>query len=164
MNDEDVFKKYSRQIYVTALTYVKNRSDAEDILQDVFVKFLSEKRPFESEEHAKNWLLKVAVNRAKNILRSSWFRKTDGWEEQASLSHPDPAQAQTLALDLRDAVMRLPEKYRLAVVLYYYDSLSVRDAALVAGVSEEAFRLRLHRARLQLRTILGECYDEEFFG
>ena len=160
MKSDDVFRKHSRQIYVTALTYVKNRSDAEDILQDVFVAFLSQNRAFESEEHLRNWLLKVTVNRSKNVLRSPW-RKRCEWPEEDFAEEKDLSEEATRALDVRRAVMRLPEKLRLAVILYYYDQLSAKDAARVAGISESAFKVRLHRGREALREILGEDYENE---
>ncbi len=157
MDPETVFKKYSKQIYVTALSCLKNKSDAENVLQDVFVKLLSSNRSFESEEHLRHWLIKVAVNLSKNTLRSNWFRSSvpiDDCFELPGGDLPDPA-----LLDVRGAVMKLDKTLRLPVILYYYDGLDSSQCASVLGVSESAFRVRLHRAREKLRTILGDDYD-----
>ena len=160
MDHETAFRKYSRQIFVTALGYLKDRSEAENVLQDVFVKLLTCRREFESDEHLRNWLLKVAVNLSKNILRSPRFRRTDSLEwESAETAVPQADRA--AVLDVRNAVLSLEPTYRLPVLLFYYDGLGAKDAARVMGISENAFKVRLHRAREMLRTVLGDDYDYE---
>jgi len=159
---EEVFKKYSKQVYITALAYLKDHSDAEDVLQDVFVKYVSSSKTFESEEYLKNWLLKVTVNCAKNKLRVPWRRRSAELGEEL----PDPDDSigsRARELDVRNAVMSLSEKYRMALILFYYDSLSVAKGAAVLGISEQAFKVRLFRAREQIKNILGEDYENEAF-
>jgi RNA polymerase sigma-70 factor (ECF subfamily) len=159
---EDVFKKYSKQVYITALAYLKNHSDSEDVLQDVFVKYISSNKSFESEEHLKNWLLKVTVNCAKNKLRLPWRKKNAELSEE--LCDPcDKIGSRARELDVRNAVMSLSEKYRVVLILFYYDGLSIAKGASVLGISEEAFKLRLFRAREQSKNILGEDYENEAF-
>lgn len=157
MDPETVFKKYSKQIYVTALSCLKNPADAENVLQDVFVKLLSSKREFESEEHLRHWLIKVAVNLCRNVFRSPWFSSSVPVEECFDLSGEDGSDP--ALIDVRCAVMRLDKNLRLPVILYYYDGFSVKQCAGLLGISESALKVRLMRAREKLKSILGDDYD-----
>ncbi|MBQ9545482.1 MAG: sigma-70 family RNA polymerase sigma factor [Clostridia bacterium] len=157
MDPETVFKKYSKQIYVTALSCLKNPWEAENVMQDVFVKLLSLKKDFESEEHLRRWLIKVAVNLCRNVFRSPWFSPSVPVEDCFKLQgehDADPA-----LLDVRNAVMKLDKNLRLPVVLYYYDGFDVKQCAQILGVSEGALKARLFRAREKLKSMLGDDYD-----
>ena len=157
MDPETVFRKYSKQIYVTALSCLKNPGEAENVMQDVFVKLLSTDRVFESEEHLRHWLIKVTVNLCRNIFRSPWFGSSvplDDCFSAVGEREVDPA-----LLDVRGAVMRLDKNLRLPVILYYYDGFDTKQCAGLLGISESALKVRLHRAREKLRSILGDDYD-----
>ena len=104
---------------------LKNRADAEDVMQTTLLRLLEHRQPFESEEHMKHWLLRVAVNESRKLLRSFWRRHAvplDEWRDAPVFQ--DPAQS-----ELFQAVMALDAKYRLTIYLYYYEGCSVKEVA-----------------------------------
>lgn len=104
---------------------LKNRADAEDVMQTTLLRLLEHRQPFESEEHMKHWLLRVAVNESRKLLRSFWRRHAvplDEWRDAPVFQ--DPAQS-----ELFQAVMALDAKYRLTIYLYYYEGCSVSETA-----------------------------------
>jgi len=146
-----VVDKYKDMIYRAALTIVSNHADAEDILQEVFFKYFRLHPAFENESHEKAWFLRVTINEGKNLMRSVWkCRRTDF----------DPTQLPQPVTDERDsevlqAVMSLPEKYRIAIYLYYYENYSIREIAGITAQSEAAVAQQLARGRRKLRNKLG---------
>ena len=99
---------YGDMVFRLAYSYLKNRADAEDVMQETLLKFYVEPRGFESPDHEKHWLLRVAANECKKLLRSPWRRRTDFLDEAAEAAAFDqPAQS-----ELFQQVMSLPPKYR----------------------------------------------------
>lgn len=139
-----VFERYADTVFRLAFARTKSRQDAEDIVQEVFLKYLRAATEFDTEEHRKAWLLRVTINCSKNLLGSAWFRHF------ASL--PD-----TLATEMRQtgqvygAVMALPAGYRTVIHLHYYEGYSVAEIAYMTGAKESTVKSRLHRARRLLR-------------
>mgnify|MGYP000255437452 FL=1 len=108
-------------VFRIALTYLRDRADADDIAQDVFVKLLKSDGNFESWEHLRRWLIRVTINECKSLFRKPWRRVEDIENLADSLS---TAQDETKAV-LSD-VMRLPERFRVPIVLYYYLGFSTQ--------------------------------------
>ena len=77
---EEVLERYAATVFAAAYAMVKNKEDAEDIAQEVFISYVKAKPAFESAEHEKAWLLRVTINRCKSFFRSAWQRKTTGLE------------------------------------------------------------------------------------
>ena len=143
---------YSDMILRLSYTYLKSTQDAEDICQTVFLKLLTGGMVFDSPEHEKAWILRTAANACKDALRAA-HRRCVGLEAVAEAAAPDSA--------VLDAVMALPEKYREAVYLYYYEGYSVREVAALLGRSEAAVSAHLSRGRKSLRqTLGGEFYEQ----
>ena len=141
MTDE-VFARAARTwgdtIYRVAYHALGSPHDAEDVMQTVLLKLYEYKKEFESEEHMKHWILRVAVNESRRVLRSFWRRTSVPLEEwRETVAPEDPAKAEVL-----EAVMALEPKYRLAVYLYYYEGLSVAETAAAMKAN------RVHRADL----------------
>lgn len=154
---ETAAEKYRDNIYAIAFNYFKNASDADDIVQDVLLKLYRADKEFESEEHVRNWLLRVTVNQCKKISVSSWFRKNVPLETYAeSLEYETPEES-----DLFLAVMNLPKKYRIIVHLFYYEDYSTRDIAQMLNLKEPTVRTRLMRARKILKERLSDVWNEE---
>ena len=99
----------------------------------------------------KNWLIRVTVNRCKNVLRAPWHRAEDIADYENSLSFEEPQ-----CHELFDAVMALDRRYRVPVLLYYYEGYRQREIAGLLGIPEETVRTRLARAREKLKHILSE--------
>lgn len=142
-------EKYSRTVLKIAFTYTKNVSDAEDIAQDVFLALFREKKDFRSEEHLKAWLIRVAVNKSKNHVKSSWFAKRKEMPEDLSYL-PEEYN------DILQAVLSLDEKYRLPIHLFYYEGYSIREIAQILKMPSATVGTRLKRGREQLKALLGK--------
>ena len=139
---EDV-KRYSDMVFRIALHSCANKEDAEDILQNVFLKLLQNKKNFNSEEHKKSWLIRVTVNECHSLFKSPLRSRRQSLE---SITHFLAAQQEEVS-DLFYAVMELPEKYRVVVNLYYYEDYSVKEIAKILKMNESSIQTRLMRAR-----------------
>lgn len=149
-------ERYQDMVFRIALNYLRNIPDAEDMVQEVFLKLYTVKQPFQSDEHAKYWLIRVTGNLCKNILRSPWRKRQISLESlTAAIDFAEPEQS-----DLFLTVMALPEKYRTVLYLYYYEDCSVKEIAHALGLKESAVTTRLSRARRALKNELMEvAYD-----
>lgn len=153
---EEVFAQaveaYGDTLFRVAYSYLKNPSDAQDVMQETLLKFYLEQKPFDSEEHQRRWLIRVAVNESKKLLRSAWRRRSVPMEEETAVAFDTLAQR-----ELFEQVMALPPRYRLSVYLYYYESFSVREIAQVMGANPSTVQTWLMRARGLLREALQEA-------
>jgi len=140
----DVFEKFKNTVYSVVFNYVRNAEDAADLQQDVFVKLLGSDVEYESEEHIKAWLIRVAINLCKNHLRSQ-SRFSD-----VPLSEEIPAEVKDESGDLFAMVLTLPEKYRIPLHLFYYEEYSVRQIATAMELPEATVKIRLKRGREKL--------------
>ena len=150
-------RTYGDTIFRVAFHALNDHAEAEDVMQTVLLKLYEHKKEFESEEHLKHWLLRVAVNESRHILRSFWRRTAVPMEEWRETAAPeDPARAEVL-----EAVMALEPKYRLAVYLYYYEGLNVAETAAAMKANVSTVQTWLLRARARLRKELSEEKKEE---
>ena len=149
---EELMNKYQRNLYTAAYNICCNAEDANDAVQDTFIKYYSSSREFEDEAHIRAWLLRVVINRAKDIAGAFW-RKNRVSLEDASLQIPfeEPEDR-----SLFEAVMQLPEKLRTVVHLYYYENYQIKEIAGILRISEGSAKMRLSRARSMLKQILQE--------
>jgi len=151
---EEIFEQavgmYGNTIFRVAVHALKDRSEAEDVTQTVFMRLYQYEDAFKSEEHMKHWLLRVAVNESRKILRSAWRKKVISLEDW---DHPVEGPEENGVLE---AVMALEAKYRLPVYLYYYEGLSVQEVAVALGAKTSTIQTRLQRAREKLRATLTE--------
>ena len=141
---EEVIAEYSNMIYRLAFAQMKNKHDAEDVFQDVFLRYISKSRVFESEEHRKAWLIRVTVNRCRSLL-SAWFRKAEPLDETMVFEIKEDN-------DLFEYLTLLPQKYRSVIHLFYCEDLSVRQISEILNAKESTVRTWLTRAR----SILGK--------
>lgn len=149
----EAVEQYGDMVFRLAYSYLKNRADTEDVMQESLLKLYVEPRDFESADHERHWLLRVAANECKKLLRSPWRRRTDPLDEAAEAAAFDhPAQS-----ELFRQVMALPPKYRAAVYLYYYEGYSVKETGELLGAKASTVQTWLMRARGQLKTKLKEA-------
>ena len=145
-------RAYGDTVYRVAYHALNNPSDAEDVMQTVFLKLYEHPKPFESDAHLKHWLLRVTVNESRKVLRSFWRRTSAPLEEWQEAAAPeDPVRSEVL-----EAVMALEPKYRVAVYLYYYEGLSVAETAAAMKANPSTVQTWLLRARARLRKELSE--------
>ena len=145
-------KKYIDTVFRVALNYLRSGTEADDVTQNVFLKLWKEKKPFESEEHVRAWLIRVTINECKHVLRSPWRRAENFEDYAAKLSFVTPEHS-----ELFYAVMDLPKKYRMPIYLYYYENYSTGEVAQILGIPRATVATHLRRGRMMLREILQEA-------
>lgn len=152
-----LIRKYSSSVYRIAFSYTGNRNDAEDIMQEVFLRYLKKPRSFSSSEHEKAWFLRVAVNCSKSFHSTAWRRKVIPLEDCSELS--SAADEGDTGLPVLEAVMALPPKQRLCIHLYYYEDLPIKEIAEASGIPESTVKSHLFRARASLeKTLRGDYH------
>lgn len=144
-------EKYMDTIYRTAYSWTKNSDDAKDVTQDVLIQLYKTTKEFESDSHMKNWLMKVTVNRCKMIFRSPWSKMEDIENYGETLGFEDESY-----MDLFLAVMNLDKKYRVPLMLFYYEGYSTSEIASLLDIPEKTVSTRLFRAKGKLRDYLKE--------
>lgn len=154
---DEAFFKYGDRIFSAAFSICQNRDDANDVVQMTFFKYYTMDLDYDSENHIKAWLLRVAVNQAKDLVKSFWHRNKVQWEEYMN----DLPFEQEEDSRLFDAVMRLPKKYRIAIHLFYYEDYSVREIAEILNCREGTVKSQLNRGRKLLKSMLLEEWNDE---
>lgn len=154
---ERAVRTYADMVYRVAVHALKNPADAEDVMQTVMLKLLEHPQEFESEDHLKHWLLRVAVNESRKVLRSFWRRTSVPLEEWRDGPAPEDPERR----ELLRAVMGLEAKYRLTIYLYYYEGCSVAETAAALGAKPSTVQTWLLRARQRLRRELGDEKKED---
>lgn len=149
--------RYQNMVYRTALHVLGSPQDADDAVQEVFLRLFRYREPFAGEEHLRRWLLRVTVNYCRDVLKSPWRRRRVSWEELPETPVFDRPEQTALYRE----VMALPEKYRTVLNLFYYEELSVREIGELLGVGDSTVTTRLARARKRLKERLGEDWQDE---
>ena len=148
---EKIAEKYMDTIYRVAYSWMKNQHDANDVTQIVLLKFYKTTKSFESDDHIKNWLIKVTVNECKMIFRSPWSKTEDITDYAQTLGFEEEQH-----YDLFQAVMKLDKKYSVPLMLFYYDGYSTKEISSMIGVPEKTVSTRLFRAKAKLKNYLKE--------
>lgn len=153
---ERLVREHGQAVYRLAYARTGNRQDAEDVTQETFLRLVRAAPEFRDEDHCRAWLLRVAANCAGDLFRAPWRRRELPPEETEHI--PAPPEPETGGV--LEAVLALPERYRLPVHLFYYEELSIEEIAKVLGIRAGTVRTRLTRAREKLREALKEAvYD-----
>ena len=147
---EYLAETYADAILRLSYTYLKNTHDAQDICQTVFVKLLAEPRDFESPAHERAYILRMAANACKDILKSPWRKRTCGLDTAMEVPAPEAADSSLLA-----AVNELPANYRSAIYLYYYEGYQAAEIGQILGAPTATVHIWLARGRARLKTMLG---------
>ncbi|MBQ4165278.1 MAG: sigma-70 family RNA polymerase sigma factor [Oscillospiraceae bacterium] len=160
---EQVMEFYMPMVYRIAFSRLGSAHDAEDITQDVFLKYYRADTTFNDEEHRKAWLIRCAINCTKNLVTSAWFRHRasdeglENMEENGDIpgSDGDIDKIEQKNADM-SAVMKLPEKYRTVIHLFYFEDMSVAQISKATGILEATVKSQLSRARDMLKPMLKE--------
>lgn len=151
---ENVIEKYSDMVYRIALTRCGTIENAEDIYQDVFIKF-SEKMPiFESEEHEKAWFIRITLNLSKNLKLSAWNKKVINLDESIEFETKEES-------DVFSVVCELPTNYKTVIYLMYYEGYKVKEIAKIMRKQEGTIKTWLYRAREILKNKLEGGFENE---
>lgn len=151
LTPEELVGTYSAMIYRLAYTRLQSVHDAEDITQEVLLRYIKADKTFHDENHRKMWIIRVTVNAVKSWATSAWRRHTVPLEYADELSYTEKE-----ANDLKEAVKKLPEKYRIPIHLFYYEGLSVKEIAKVSSLAEGTVKSLLSRGREKLRSLVKE--------
>ena len=152
MTKEEIVKEYFDTVYRLALSQTKNKTYAEDVTQEVFLRFLNKERSFKSDEHIKAWLIRVTINCSKSVFLSSWYKKSVPLSEELTFDTEEKS-------DVYYAVLELPPKYKTPIHLFYYEDLSVAEIAKILDTKESTVKSQLHRGRELLKSKLKGGYD-----
>lgn len=154
-------KKYSDMVRRICFIYLHSSADVDDIFQEVFLKLLQNETKFESDEHEKAWLIRVTINKCKDMLKSFWRKKVDATESIEMINKAgfeDKAES-----ELMEIVLSLPDKYKDVIYLFYYEEYTVPEIAKLLKKNENTIYSHLHRARALIKQKLGgECNDYSF--
>ncbi len=149
---EKAVEKFSESLLRLAFTYTKNMEDAEDLVQDAFVTYMTKAPEFLTSEHEKAWLIRITINICKNHLTSAKIKKREDLDENL---HTEDSYSSGLF----DAVNELPEKYRTAIHLYYYEGYSQKEIGKIVGITESAVASRISRGKEMLRERIGDDFS-----
>ncbi|GAU79686.1 RNA polymerase sigma factor [Fusibacter sp. 3D3] len=154
---EILIEQYKSNIYAIAFNVCKNVQDAEDVVQDTFIQYISLKKDFETEQHMRAWLIRVAINKAKN-KNTTFFRRhalpLEDYMETLTFESSESSE-------LFETVMKLAEKYRIAIHLFYYEDYSINEIADILKISVSNVKVRLSRGRMLLRETLKEGWEDD---
>jgi len=154
---ELAYAQYADRVFAAAFSVCRNQADADDVTQDTFLRYCTQRRDYENEDHIRAWLLRVAINRAKDLTTSFWRRNRVTWEDyMEELPFEEPADGR-----LFEAVMRLPEKYRIVLHLFYYEDYSVEEITGILHSRTGTVKSQLHRGRMLLKNQLMEDWNDD---
>lgn len=139
-----VIETYFNMVYKIALSQTKDRTAADDVTQEVFLRYLKNKTEFENEEHRKAWLIRVTINCSKDVFSNAWAKKTVPLSEELVFESEETGE-------VYETVLELPEKYRSVIHLFYYEDMSVEEIAGALNRSPSAVKSQLFRGRELLR-------------
>lgn len=148
---EKVIEFYADLVYRLAFARTGTRCEADDVFQEVFMRYIRKQPVFENEGHRKAWLIRVTINCANKLWGSAWKRKTEPLTEDIPFETKEDA-------GLSYELQRLPKKYREVIHLFYYEDLSLEEISRALNRKNSTVRTQLTRARALLRDRLKEDY------
>lgn len=150
---EKYVRMYHTMLYRVAFSYLRSRADAEDVCQESFLRLLNYPGDFPADEDCKRWLIRVAVNLSKNLLK---YRRTHGEPMEFSAKAAEIPAASTAESELLPLIKSLPSEYGMVIHLFYYEGYSAKEIAQMLNISVTAVTSRLSRGRRRLKQLLTE--------
>lgn len=151
---KEIYHTIKNDILRLAYSYTKDMADAEDIVQEVFIKLYENLPKLTDDEYLKKWCMRVTINKCKNLFLSSWKKKiriiTEKDENKIYENSSDTTD------EVLNALFSLPKNYRVLIVLYYYEGYKIKEISKILKVNESTIKTRLQRARERLEKILKE--------
>ena len=154
---KEVYDQYFSMIYRISLLYLRNTEEAEDMVQEVFVKLIDKERSFNSEEHRKAWLIGVTKNACKDINKSFWKSRMVDIESLPELTNEKKDSDLHFVLE---ELLLLPDKYKIVLYLFYYEGYYVKDISKILNVKESTIQTQLSRGRKLLKKKLRRELNE----
>ena len=154
INMKQIIDEYADMVYRIALTRCRCIENAEDVFQEVFMRFSIKSPKFESKEHEKAWLIRVTINLTKNVRESAWNRKVVRLDESIVFNTKEEN-------DVYSTVCELPQNYRTVIYLFYYEGYKVKEISNILNKNEGTIKTWLFRAREILKEKLEGGFDNE---
>jgi len=154
---QQALERYELSVFRTAFSVCGNREDAEDVCQETFLAYYRSAPDFAGEEHLRAWLLRTAINKAKNMMRTFWRRNRESLDDYADTLAAAPDEDGALL----QAVLALPKRCRMIMHLFYYEGYSVQEIATLLGIRENTVKSQLHRGRTLLKQQLQEGWNDD---
>ena len=148
---KDIVNTYSDMVYKLALARTKNKYDADDVFQEVFIRYMKHSETLKSPEHTKNWLIRVTINCSHNVFNNSWYKKTVDLDENL---HQELNFSSQENEDVYFSVLKLPKKYRTIIHLFYYEGMSIAEMSQALKIKEGTIKSQLNRGRKLLKEVL----------
>lgn len=141
---------YSDMVYKMCVVHTGNCADAEDLMQEIFLKYLYRSPVFESPDHERHWIIRVTVNACKDFFKGFWKKNIICIDEieREGITHEESGILQE--------IIKLPEKYKMVIHLFYYENYSVSEISQILKISESAVKMHLKRGREMLRMELEQ--------
>lgn len=150
----ELYDKHIDSVYILCFSYMKNKHDAEDAVQETFIKLLKSKKKFSSEEHIKAWLIVTASNICKNMLKN-WYSKHENIDDYPEI----PDNSSEKQSELQKIILNLPEKYKIPLYLYYYEGYKVKEISSILEKKEATVKTLLSRGRELVKKKLQRSDD-----
>lgn len=152
---KNTVRQYSALIFRIAYQNLRNYHDAEDIMQEVGLYLLTGNPPLDNSEHLKCWIIKVTLNKCKDMRKAAWRTRTEPIDDYLNLQAPETRE-------VMEELRQLPENYRNIIYLYYYEAFTIAEIAAILGKSPNTVGSWLQRARKKLKKLLKEGgYSDE---
>lgn len=152
----EIYERHVGTVYRICFSYMKNKTDTEDAVQNTFVKLINNNKKFQNEEHERAWLIVTATNLCKDYFRHWWQKREPIEAYENIIDHSSIEVDETL-----EAVISLPDKYKTVIYLYYYEGYSSAEIAGLLHRPKSTIRNYLHEGREILKRKLGGEFDEE---
>ena len=150
-----IYQRHVKMVYRLCYSFLGNANDAEDATQGVFMRLMRSPRRFEDVEHVKAWLIVCAQNFCRDVLKSSYHAKTSVESDEAVFDKAISDSGTQEQSDVEEAILRLPEKYKTCVYMYYYEGYRSHEIAQMINVPDSTVRGYLSEARRLLKEYLG---------
>ena len=144
---ETVYSSYADMLYRLALSYLNHREDAQDVVQDVFTKYMCGIHLPMDKEHEKAWFIRVTINQCHDHLRRQKHRTHEALDEITE----QPGKEDEIPFMLQETLQSIPEKYRTVIILHYLEGFSVQEISKLCKISVSATKMRLMRGRELLK-------------
>lgn len=150
---DNLYQKYAGVIFKTSYNFLLNKEDAEDVVQEVFIKYFTCDKKFNDDNHEKAWILRVTANLCKNILRSKSHKNLQ-LDDAIKVCDSNFESARNLRLDLENTMFELTPNQRMAIYLFYYEQIQIRDIAKIMKTNENTVKSHLSRAKSKMKRYL----------
>lgn len=149
---ETLIAQYGDMLFRLCMIMLKNESDAEDAVQETYIKYFQKAPSFETQEHQKAWLIRVAANKCRDTLRFRVRHPQINYEDLSKFVSDSSSSG------ILEALTMLPEKFRLVLTLYYIEEYRIEDIAKIIGRTSSAVKMRLQKGR----KLLAEIYRKDY--